>query len=300
MSDSPSLPSVPSELEAFILGLARAPFSVIKPSIINRGYVTVFDGRTGLDACELTADECFRVLYAETSPAVPISVEGEPTIRFHCHGCSKSVTSPLPPDAILRAIAWCDECIESGKDQDRTAAPAISVEGLEEAMEELEAAYRALVVAHTNPQRDAKVNRHRAARSSLKALFSKLVEGRDAALADVDEMDTNDVLQVLCRVFDDGADQGMDEWLAWYKPEHWFHSARGLGAFIFTRLKPERNELSALRSEISRLSADRPTKAEAAFLYANCRTLVLEHEDAIAHRGIAKLRRLSEQGENET
>ena len=57
-----------SELEAFILGLARSPYSIIKPSIINPGYVTVVDGRTGLDACEPTADECFRVLYAQTSP----------------------------------------------------------------------------------------------------------------------------------------------------------------------------------------------------------------------------------------
>lgn len=42
-------------------------------------------------------------------------------------------------------------------------------------------------------------------------------------------------LEVLCRVFEDGADAGFQEWLAWYKPEQWFHPSRALGAFIWKR-----------------------------------------------------------------
>lgn len=42
-----------------------------------------------------------------------------PTVHFCCHGCGKSVTNELPGDAQLRAIAWCPECIEAGRDQDR-------------------------------------------------------------------------------------------------------------------------------------------------------------------------------------
>ena len=45
-----------------------------------------------------------------------------------------------------------------------------------------------------------------------------------------------DALEVLCRVFDDGADVAHDEWLKWYKPEEWFHPSRALGAFIYQRL----------------------------------------------------------------
>lgn len=43
-------------------------------------------------------------------------------------------------------------------------------------------------------------------------------------------------LEVLCRVFDDGADVAMDEWLAWYQPGQWFTMSRALGAFIRQRL----------------------------------------------------------------
>lgn len=38
-------------------------------------------------------------------------------IHFSCFGCGKPVSSPLPPDAVLRAIAWCPECVEQRKDQ---------------------------------------------------------------------------------------------------------------------------------------------------------------------------------------
>ena len=43
-------------------------------------------------------------------------------------------------------------------------------------------------------------------------------------------------LEVLCRVFEDGADAGYDEWLAWYKPEQWLHPSSALGGFIAQRL----------------------------------------------------------------
>lgn len=43
-------------------------------------------------------------------------------------------------------------------------------------------------------------------------------------------------LEVLCRVFDDGADVGMDEWLRWRDPSQWLNPQRALGAFIRRRL----------------------------------------------------------------
>lgn len=39
------------------------------------------------------------------------------TTQFRCFGCGQPVSSPLPDDAVLRAIAWCDWCIDEGKDQ---------------------------------------------------------------------------------------------------------------------------------------------------------------------------------------
>lgn len=45
-------------------------------------------------------------------------------IRFHCHGCGRSVSTPVPDDTILRAIAWCPECIVELKDQYITAGDA--------------------------------------------------------------------------------------------------------------------------------------------------------------------------------
>lgn len=36
-------------------------------------------------------------------------------MRFHCYCCGKSVSSEVPADAVLRAIAVCPECIDAGK-----------------------------------------------------------------------------------------------------------------------------------------------------------------------------------------
>lgn len=43
-------------------------------------------------------------------------------------------------------------------------------------------------------------------------------------------------MQVLCRVFSDGADAFSQEWLSWYNPKDWLHWSRALGAFIYQRL----------------------------------------------------------------
>lgn len=43
-------------------------------------------------------------------------------------------------------------------------------------------------------------------------------------------------LEVLCRVFDDGADRGFDEWRQWRDPGDWLSPQRALGAFIRKRL----------------------------------------------------------------
>jgi hypothetical protein len=48
-----------------IVDLVTAKNSVVKPSTLNPGRVVVLDGRTGCDASEETADECFDVLFAE-------------------------------------------------------------------------------------------------------------------------------------------------------------------------------------------------------------------------------------------
>ena len=60
---------------------------------------------------------------------------------------------------------------------------------------------------------------------------------RDAASGDDELEDAHQMaLEVLCRVFDDGADVGFQEWLAWYKPAEWIAPSRALGAFIHERL----------------------------------------------------------------
>lgn len=46
-----------------------------------------------------------------------------------------------------------------------------------------------------------------------------------------DEMDDNDVLQILCRAFDEW-EPIYEEWLSWYNPTDWLHRARGFGAFM--------------------------------------------------------------------
>jgi hypothetical protein len=35
-------------------------------------------------------------------------------MRYHCYFCSKSVSSELPNDSVIRAILICPECIEAG------------------------------------------------------------------------------------------------------------------------------------------------------------------------------------------
>ena len=34
-------------------------------------------------------------------------------MRYHCYGCGKAVTSPLPDDVVIRAILVCPECLEA-------------------------------------------------------------------------------------------------------------------------------------------------------------------------------------------
>ncbi len=40
-------------------------------------------------------------------------------VRLPCFYCSKSVSSELPEEAVVRAICVCPECIEAGKDEAR-------------------------------------------------------------------------------------------------------------------------------------------------------------------------------------
>ncbi len=52
-----------------------------------------------------------------------------------------------------------------------------------------------------------------------------------------DDEAAHDALEVLCRVFDDGADAAFEEWTAWYDPKEWLGPSRALGAFIRKRLE---------------------------------------------------------------
>ena len=36
-------------------------------------------------------------------------------MRYHCYKCSKSVSSELSNDSVIRAVLICPECIEAGK-----------------------------------------------------------------------------------------------------------------------------------------------------------------------------------------
>lgn len=36
-------------------------------------------------------------------------------MRLPCYGCGKSVSNEVPDDTILRACAFCPECIQAGK-----------------------------------------------------------------------------------------------------------------------------------------------------------------------------------------
>jgi hypothetical protein len=62
-------------------------------------------------------------------------------------------------------------------------------------------------------------------------------------------------LQVLCRVFEDGADVAIDEWREWYKPEQWLWHARGLGSFIASRLAEKRELTTNERGAFERLQS---------------------------------------------
>jgi DNA-directed RNA polymerase subunit RPC12/RpoP len=57
-------------------------------------------------------------------------------MRYYCFACWKSVTSPLPDDAVIRATLICPECIER-------ADPSL-VEALEDIAQK--------VAADTNPK----------------------------------------------------------------------------------------------------------------------------------------------------
>lgn len=70
-----------------IVDLVTAKGTALYPSRINPDRVVVVNGRTGLDACEATADKCFDVLFTEEdggeSPGrieinVAASAAGEP------------------------------------------------------------------------------------------------------------------------------------------------------------------------------------------------------------------------------
>ncbi len=63
-------------------------------------------------------------------------------------------------------------------------------------------------------------------------------------------------LEVLCRVFDDGADKGFDEWRHWRDPGDWLSPQRALGAFIRRRLALERTKNADLRAELLRIRRD--------------------------------------------
>lgn len=60
--------------------------------------------------------------------------------------------------------------------------------------------------------------------------------------------------EVLCRVFDDGADKGMDEWQDFYAKGGWFWWGRALGAFIRVRLDDMAADGSQVRLLNERLS----------------------------------------------
>lgn len=59
-----------------------------------------------------------------------------------------------------------------------------------------------------------------------------------------DEDFDNIALQILCRVFDDGADVAMEEWLAYDKAK-WLSPERALGGFIRSRLDRSAGDLRA-------------------------------------------------------
>lgn len=59
-----------------IVDLVTAPGSIVRPSDIVDDHVLIIDGRTGLDACERSADAAFDVLFREMDEGVsPYRIE---------------------------------------------------------------------------------------------------------------------------------------------------------------------------------------------------------------------------------
>jgi len=101
-------------------------------------------------------------------------------------------------------------CCEKPEQLAPPAVP-ISVEGLEEAIDRLGKAYWRMIEEQFNGDEE-----YRAARSSLKALFSKLVEERDAALARlqselIELRKTNEEMQQDLYRYDDALGRGLTD-----------------------------------------------------------------------------------------
>lgn len=76
--------------------------------------------------------------------------------------------------------------------------------------------------------------------AALDALRTRQEEAEELVeKADAEEMHQT-ALAVLSRVFDDGPETALPEFLEWYKPSEWLHWSRALGAFIYNRLQAER------------------------------------------------------------
>lgn len=73
-------------------------------------------------------------------------------------------------------------------------------------------------------------------RLGLRASVSDKRISADEYAANLPDEAHHAALEVLCRVFDDGADVAMPEFVAWYNPSQWLDWSRGLGAFIRTRI----------------------------------------------------------------
>lgn len=85
-----------------LFDLVNAPGTVIEPAKLSRGRVCVVDGRTGLDACERTAEDAIETLLAEAEG------EGSPSRVFLTignDGLPRIGLSEAPkPEAIRAAI----------------------------------------------------------------------------------------------------------------------------------------------------------------------------------------------------
>ena len=102
----------------------------------------------------------------------------------------------------------------------------------------------------------------------------------EAAEDEAREMDDNDVLQVLCRAFDNW-EPIYEEWLSWYDPKDWFHRARGFGAFM-RKVLNERNvddeKRELLASVTARYEAIGKLNAENAALRSENARMAEENE----------------------